>query len=269
VDIFNAANAATTFGLIRAPKGESVAGAGRLAFTADYRDNPFNATKGVLFATSAEYVHATPLGQPNPIPSNFLRLTGRVAGYVSKWGITLAVSVGAGGNIQLTSGSQTYPDRLFFMGGVDTHRAFLADSLVPQDIADRIKAVSTPNGRDSNSGLPTGQRNPNAQAGLPLAQRSLTIADVTLRGGDLSLNPRIELRVPIVSWLQAGVFLDTGNIWFDPTAIRLDADLLRYGLGAGLRVPTPIGPVAFDYGFNLNRRPWEDVGAFHFSIGLF
>ena len=44
---------------------------------------------------------------------------------------------------------------------------------------------------------------------------------------------------------------------------------LRYALGAGLRIGTPIGPLAFDYGFNLIRRPWEDVGAFHFSIGLF
>jgi outer membrane protein assembly factor BamA len=269
VDIFNAANAASTFGLIRAPKGESVAGAGRIAFTTDTRDKPLDATKGVLFATSAEYVHATPLGQPDPIPSNFLRLTGRFAFYLSKWGITLAASVGAGGNIQLTNQSQTYPDRLFFMGGVDTHRAFLADSLVPQDLADRIKSVSTPEGHDSNSGLPTGQRNPNAQAGLPLAQRSLTVADITLRGGDLMINPRVELRVPLISPFMAGIFLDTGNIWLDPTAIRFDADLLRYGAGAGLRVVTPIGQVAFDYGFNLNRRPWEDVGAFHFSIGLF
>ncbi len=60
-----------------------------------------------------------------------------------------------------------------------------------------------------------------------------------------------------------------GNVWTDATKVRLDADFLRYGLGPGLRVPTPIGPIAFDYGFNLNRRAWEDIGAFHFSIGLF
>ena len=30
-----------------------------------------------------------------------------------------------------------------------------------------------------------------------------------------------------------------------------------------------IRPLALDYGVNLIRRPWEDFGAFHFSIGLF
>jgi outer membrane translocation and assembly module TamA len=66
-----------------------------------------------------------------------------------------------------------------------------------------------------------------------------------------------------------GVFLDAGNVWLDPTQLKLDKDFLRYGLGAGLHYPTPIGDVAVDYGFNLNRRPWEDHGAVHFSIGLF
>jgi outer membrane translocation and assembly module TamA len=44
---------------------------------------------------------------------------------------------------------------------------------------------------------------------------------------------------------------------------------LRYAAGTGLRTMTPIGPLALDYGINLDRRPWEDFGAFHFSIGLF
>jgi outer membrane protein assembly factor BamA len=44
---------------------------------------------------------------------------------------------------------------------------------------------------------------------------------------------------------------------------------LRYTAGAGLRLATPIGPVALDYGVKLVRREWEDVGALHFSIGLF
>ena len=45
-----------------------------------------------------------------------------------------------------------------------------------------------------------------------------------------------------------------------------------------MRVETPIGPLAFDYGVNLSRlfsgaenprRTYEDFGAFHFAIGLF
>jgi outer membrane protein assembly factor BamA len=57
--------------------------------------------------------------------------------------------------------------------------------------------------------------------------------------------------------------------------------LLRYAVGTGVRIGTPIGPLVFDYGFNVhrvldelyperaNQRLWEDIGAFHFSIGLF
>jgi outer membrane translocation and assembly module TamA len=46
---------------------------------------------------------------------------------------------------------------------------------------------------------------------------------------------------------------------------------LRPNVGLGLRVDTPVGPLAFDYGFNVVRRGGldENLGAFHFSIGVF
>ncbi|HSN97243.1 MAG TPA: BamA/TamA family outer membrane protein, partial [Candidatus Nanopelagicales bacterium] len=92
---------------------------------------------------------------------------------------------------------------------------------------------------------------------------------VPIRGGDLALNPRAELRFPLGSGgtLQGGLFLDTGNVWTDPANFNPFA--MRYAAGAGLRIVTPIGPLALDYGINLIRRPWEDFGAFQFSIGLF
>jgi outer membrane translocation and assembly module TamA len=79
--------------------------------------------------------------------------------------------------------------------------------------------------------------------------------------------------------VQTALFLDTGNVWTDPD--KIDPLKLRYAAGSGLRIATPVGPLVFDYGFNLERvldeldpgRPrkrfWEDLGAFHFSIGLF
>jgi outer membrane translocation and assembly module TamA len=36
-----------------------------------------------------------------------------------------------------------------------------------------------------------------------------------------------------------------------------------------VRLSTPVGPLAVDYGVNLDRRRQEDFGAVHFSIGLF
>jgi outer membrane protein assembly factor BamA len=102
---------------------------------------------------------------------------------------------------------------------------------------------------------------------------------VVIRGGDAFVNPRAELRIPLTESVQTALFVDAGNLWTDPSEIEpFD---LRYSTGSGLRVATPIGPLVFDYGFNVDRvldglfpnrrrkRTWESLGAFHFSIGVF
>jgi outer membrane protein insertion porin family len=79
--------------------------------------------------------------------------------------------------------------------------------------------------------------------------------------------------------VQTALFVDAGNLWTEPGDLRpFD---LRYAAGTGIRIATPIGPLVFDYGFNIdrvldefypdrnNQRFWEELGAFHFSIGLF
>ncbi|HEY0466620.1 MAG TPA: BamA/TamA family outer membrane protein, partial [Polyangiaceae bacterium] len=262
--------------LFRVPQGLSRVLAQRIAVTWDRRDNPLDATRGTFVSAGVEHVNSIPLdssvsdetGCVEPLPdpsgkqlidpfqavhSDFLRYTSRVAGYIrlSDKGLALAMSFRWGVIQHLISGSQTYPDRLFFLGGVDTLRGFLQDSLVPQDIAQRLL--------DPHSGL--------------------TIRDVVIRGGDMFLNPRVELRIPVASNFETALFLDAGNLWTDPK--RVNALELRYAIGTGLRIATPIGPLVFDYGFNVdrvldklfpnrdNKRYWEDIGAFHFSIGLY
>jgi outer membrane protein assembly factor BamA len=261
--------------LFRVPQGVSIALAQRLSVTWDRRDNPLDATSGTFFSASVEHVHANPIdnnasqdtgcsgepvttGQPlidpfQSVPSDFLRYTSRVAGYVrlSDKGMALAMSFRWGVIQHLLAGSQTYPDRLFFMGGVDSLRGFLQDSLVPEDIAKRLLNPSS----------------------------GLVLNDVVIRGGDIFVNPRAELRIPVGSSVETALFVDAGNLWTAPSRFQpLD---LRYAVGTGLRIATPIGPLVFDYGFNVdrvlddlfpkreNQRFWEDLGAFHFSIGLF
>ncbi len=246
IDVFNdKAIDSPLIPLLRYPRGESVALAGRVNFAWDGRNNAFAATKGGLLAVGAEFVNAVPIGEDKAlINSRFLRLSGRTAAYfelASKGGPSVAMSLAAGYNWQLNDQSQTYPDRLFFLGGVDTIRAFLADALVPEDVARGLVAK--------------GQ-----------TTRAAVLSNVPIRGGNLSINPRLELRVPLNDTFQTGFFLDTGNLWKEPSALDFT---LRYALGGGLRIITPVGPLAFDYGINLNRRQWEDFGAFHFSIGLF
>jgi outer membrane protein assembly factor BamA len=227
--------------LLRAPDGLTLAVAQRLSLSWDRRDHALDATRGTLLASTVEHVRAFPgEDNPNSLLSDSLRVSGTVGGYLrlSDDGLVLAMSLRGGRIFQLKSGSETYPDRLFFLGGMDSMRGFLLDSLVPQDVAERI-----------------------------LADPGLTVRQVAIRGGDVFLNPRAELRIPLRNPVQTALFVDSGNVWVEPDAFQ--PWRLRYALGTGIRVGTPIGPIALDYGINLRRRPWEDFGAFHFSIGLF
>ncbi|MEP7119386.1 MAG: POTRA domain-containing protein [Byssovorax sp.] len=265
VKIFNPASQTAvqtgTLLSLRAPEGTTLALSQRANFTLDLRDNPFNATRGGLFSTSVEHVNAFPLlvdDNQATVFSHFLRFTGRVAAYISlPRKLVLAMSVAAGYNLQLYISpehvSKTYPDRAFFLGGVDSIRSFLADSVVPQDVANRI--VDGDPARCTEPGF------------VATPNRPLSICDVQVRGGDVMVNPRAELRIPITETFQAGVFVDAGNVWTGTGTVNVL--VLRYAGGAGIRIATPIGPIALDYGINLNRRQWEDFGAFHFSIGLF
>ena len=69
------------------------------------------------------------------------------------------------------------------------------------------------------------------------------------------------------------LFLDAGNVWAGAWDVR-PGDL-RYAIGPGFRYQTPIGPIRFDVGYQLNPIPGLLVdGApqtrrwrIHFSIG--
>lgn len=90
-------------------------------------------------------------------------------------------------------------------------------------------------------------------------------ADGTPTGGDYMVNGNVELRFPVRYGFILALFLDAGSVWFqrDP-----DNDFdLRESAGLGLRYLTPVGPVAFDYGWKLDRREGESSSEWHFTIG--
>jgi len=291
-DLYAYVKANPTYSLLfRVPAGTSLAVTQKVGINWDRRDAPLDATRGTFANLTVEHVTAFPLGSSNAelsangasitnpfqaTHSEFLRTTNRVAGYVpiGHSGAALALSFRWGLNLQLKQNSSTYPDRLFFAGGVDTIRGFLQDSLVPEDIAQRV------------------------------LHNGISIDAVVIRGGDFFVNPRAEVRVPLTHTVQTTLFLDAGNVWTQApswmtlfrrqlttlesgtwtslTPVSVNYWRWRYSLGTGLRLGTPIGPLAFDYGFNIervldrlgytskaNQRYWEDLGAFHFSIGLF
>ncbi|NNF84726.1 MAG: outer membrane protein assembly factor, partial [Deltaproteobacteria bacterium] len=89
--------------------------------------------------------------------------------------------------------------------------------------------------------------------------------DGSLTGGDFMVNGNAELRVPLKYEFLVAFFLDAGSVWFEDDPEN-DFDL-RESAGLGLRYITPIGPVALDYGWKLDRREGESSSEWHFTIG--
>jgi outer membrane protein insertion porin family len=254
--------------LLLAPAGESAVFSQRLLWSWDRRDNSFNAHSGTFLSASVEHVDWSPIGvlsseaqcttcyvmpPPNnppilpqaqaPFPGHFLKLAGTFSGYFPLpfyKKIIVAATLRIGGIIQLADNSTTYPDRFFFMGGIDSLRSYQQDSMLPQDAVDQIDAGT------------------------------IQASQVAIRGGNLLVNPRVELRIPISGPFETVLFFDTGNLWQD-AAYPFDHGIaLRAAVGSGVRVQTPVGPIALDYGINLTRHEaYEDFGALNFAIGLF
>jgi outer membrane protein assembly factor BamA len=249
--------------LLRVPDGSSNVVAVRAVFTWDRRDSAFNAHKGTYIALGVEQANSYPVqGSANIADEQYeghiVRLTQTFAGYIPitpKVSFAAELRLGEVANVVPSKAPFappgttlpnycTYPDRLFFMGGVDSMRGWLQDAFIPQEYADQIAAgtITCPN--QSNCQIP-------------------------LRGGNLMVNPRFELRFPVRSPLDGALFADFGNLWNDPSYILQHGLTMRADVGAGVRVLTPVGPLVFDYGINVTKRSYEDFGAFHFAIGLF
>jgi outer membrane protein assembly factor BamA len=255
--------------VLRVPDGTSNVVAVRAVLTWDRRDSAFNAHSGTYIALGGEQVNSYPVENSTDPALEFeghiLRLTQTIAGYLplsSKVSLGAEVRLGEVINVLPCRAPYaptvvplsycTYPDRLFFMGGFDSMRGWLQDAFIPQDYVDKLKN-GTLNIPGAGNITCTSQSNCN----LPL------------RGGNLMVNPRLELRFPVRAPVDGALFADFGNLWTDPTLAFQNGLQLRADVGAGVRVQTPVGPLVFDYGINVTRLSYEDFGAFHFAIGLF
>jgi outer membrane translocation and assembly module TamA len=82
-----------------------------------------------------------------------------------------------------------------------------------------------------------------------------------------------ELRAQLRGKLGAVLFLDGGDVSADSWSVNFSA--LRYAVGPGLRYQTPVGPIRFDFGYQLNPNPDLRINGepqqrrwrIHFSIG--
>ncbi len=284
---------------LNVPDGNSFVVAERVVFTWDRRDNPYNASTGTYLVSGIEHVDAFPDNGPTTgnntgltakaLESHFLRFTETMTGYLPlPKGIRLAVGVRLGYNRQLAQDSTTYPDRFFFLGGPDSMRGWLQSSFLPQDDVDRAFADrNQPDLVDAGASSKTNNPDPCLPPGpcIPNPQK-YTVLSRPIRGGDLMFNPKIELRIPIRNPIETAIFADIGNLWIDPLyPFKTGRFPMRGAIGTGIRVQTPVGPLALDYGINVLKaaeelslggantkaKEWwfEDLGAFNFAIGLF
>ena len=218
--------------LLRVPEGNTTLVALRLSGSLDQRDSPFVPTRGYFISISSELA-ATMRVERDQDQSRFVKLQLTGSGYLPLWrAVVLAGQLRIGRILHFTPKPVTYPNRAFYLGGVDTMRGYYQDELIPQDLVDRGQLVGP-------------------------------------RGGDAFVLVRGELRFPIYGPLGGGLFADLGNLWREADA--MNPLNLRPTAGAGVRLSTPVGPIAVDYGIVILRRVElnEPFGTLHFSIGLF
>ncbi len=217
----------------------------RLEWSNDRRDNPFDATTGHNLLLSTE-LSGGPLGGD----SRFTRHTASVQAYQRvDEGWTLAGRFRVG-----------YIDA-FGQGPSES-----VDSLLVSRVAwgERFRLGG------SNSVRGYGEREVGRQ----------NVRDEAV-GGLVLLNASAEVRFPVWKLVSGGLFFDLGNVWADPAEIKLSrfSNGLRkraydplnvfYGMGAGLRFATPVGPLRIDVGFKLGsgRREGEGSSELHVALG--
>ncbi len=251
---------------LRFPYGVFTLHSLRPSVTLDFRDDPTNPRLGMLVSTSAEFTRDLSVaptdaqGTSAPdFPINEVKLSGSVSVYAPMGRrASVALSARVGTIVPLAEGAQSIGSKLFYLGGTSSLRGFREDGVLPEDQREDVRQRLL----DCRALI-----NP---AGCPAALEAVLAGQAPVsQGGELFTLGKAELRLPAFSTLDLGLFFEAGNLWVDRTSF--DVSALRYTAGVGLRYLTPVGPLAFDIGFNLDRDEDfnEPASQFHFSIGVF
>lgn len=84
-------------------------------------------------------------------------------------------------------------------------------------------------------------------------------------GAESALIGNVEVEQLITPSISLVAFVDGAGV--TPDLARYPFDEVLWSVGGGLRWRTLIGPVRFEYGHNLNPRPFDPSGTFQLSLG--
>lgn len=216
----------------------------RFSFNYDRRDNRLFPTNGHLESASAEFASSI-FGSQNLFQRYRL---------IERYYHPLIWSLVFKANLSLGYIRSTDPvnrpvaiSEKFFEGGINSIRGYSLRSISPT-----LRIAST--------------REPNAATlDFPV-------------GGNKELVTNWEIEFPLVE--SAGVrgvfFYDAGNVFSEKENFFQSSQRggnlplgLFHSAGAGLRWFSPLGPLRFEVGFPLTRRPVDDTYLFEFTIGNF
>jgi outer membrane protein assembly factor BamA len=85
------------------------------------------------------------------------------------------------------------------------------------------------------------------------------------QGGDLRILTNVEWRFPLYRWLGGVVFFDAGLV--TPTVPDFAWSAFFPGVGGGLRITTPIGPIRLDVGYGLREVRNDDRFQVYLTVG--
>ena len=202
---------------------------GTLDLRRDTRNNRLFPSQGMFQELSGEYAG---LGGD----SRYLRVIGNFRWYrplykavVGKFNLTAA-------NIASLNRQPVPLFERFFMGGINSLRGYGFNAIGPS-----TRISSAPAGGDNRF----------------------------VYGGNKMLQMNFELELPIYdpAGFKAVTFLDSGQSYAEDESVSLRE--LRSDYGFGLRWNSPMGPLRFEWGLPIRRRPGEDSVVFNFAIGSF
>ncbi|MEM1023400.1 MAG: POTRA domain-containing protein [Myxococcota bacterium] len=230
-------------------------------FSWDFRNDPLAPTAGAYFEVDGRLSKG--LNEESP---DLARVEGRMSFYFPVIPrVVLSTALLGGRIVPLEGGRLGVPvNRRFFAGGRTTIRGYQENTLLAQDV-DLVRAPSLGVDGDTISETTPGE------VGDP-------IGDISA-GGLLFVALKTELVVQVFGPVGLAAFYDVGDLFEDGDfsfVTRTDtvegtvSRSIAQGAGMGLRLATPVGPLALDVARPIAPRDEGfDSWQLHFSVGTF